>query len=54
MSNKPWRCRFGIHKFVVFYNEDNQRYGRCRRCGKDHPGSTSGPLDRFHDIGGAG
>jgi hypothetical protein len=54
MSNKPLRCRFGIHKFVVLYNEDNQRYSRCRRCGKNHPGSSSGPLDRFTDIGGAG
>lgn len=53
VSEKSWRCRFGIHKFVVSWNEDNQRYRRCSRCGKDHPGSSSGPLDRFTDIGGA-
>lgn len=52
MTSKPWRCRFGLHKFVVMWNEDNQRYSRCRRCGKDYPGSTGGPLDRFTDIGG--
>jgi hypothetical protein len=40
MSNKPWRCRFGFHDFVVARNEDNQRYRRCRRCGKDDAGST--------------
>ena len=54
MSKKSWRCRVGLHKFVVMRNEDNQRYSRCRRCGKDHPGRSSGPLDRFTDIGGAG
>jgi hypothetical protein len=54
MNKKSWRCRFGLHKFVVLYNEDNQRYSRCRRCGTHHPGNTSGPLDRFMDIGGAG
>ena len=54
MSTKSWRCRFGLHKFVFVWNEDNQRYRRCARCGKDHAGSTSGPLDRFTDIGGAG
>jgi len=54
MSTKAWRCRFGFHKFVVRWNEDNHRYLRCRRCGKDHPGSSSSPLDRFTDIGGLG
>ena len=54
MNNTPWRCRFGMHKFVFVYTEDNQRYQRCVRCGKDHPGSSSGPLDRFTDIGGGG
>jgi hypothetical protein len=53
MKDKPWQCRLGIHKFVVAWNDDNQRYQRCRRCGKDLPGSRSGPLDRFTDIGGA-
>jgi hypothetical protein len=43
MSSKPWRCRLGIHKFVVLWNEDNQRYRRCRRCGKDDAGSTTDP-----------
>ena len=54
MSNKSWRCRLGLHKFVVVWNEDNERYSRCRRCGKDHPGRSSGPKDRFTDIGGLG
>ena len=54
MSKKSWRCRFGLHKFVFMWTEDNQRYRRCRRCGKDHPGRSSGSLDRFTDIGGAG
>lgn len=54
MNKKSWRCRLGLHRFVVMWNEDNQRYMRCRRCGRDHPGSSSGPLDRFTDIGGGG
>ena len=41
MSNKSWRCRLGLHKFVVSWNEDNQRYRRCRRCGTDDTGSTT-------------
>jgi hypothetical protein len=52
MSNKPWRCRFGMHKYVFVWTDDNQRYRRCRRCGQDHAGPTSGPMDRFTDIGG--
>ena len=54
MSNKPWRCRFGIHEFVVAWNDDNQRYRRCRRCGKDDAGSTNTAGDRFVDPGGLG
>jgi len=52
MSDKPWRCRFGIHQFVVVWNEDNQRYRRCSRCGADDAGSTSSELDRCVDPGG--
>jgi hypothetical protein len=54
MSNKPWRCRFGIHDFVVVWNEDNQRYRRCRRCGMDDAGSMNTAGDRFVDPGGLG
>ena len=43
MSNKPWRCRIGMHQFVVLWTDDNHRYRRCRRCGKDHAGSTDSP-----------
>jgi hypothetical protein len=41
MSTRSWRCRFGLHKFVVLWNEDNQRFRRCRRCDKDDTGSTT-------------
>jgi hypothetical protein len=52
MSKKPWRCRIGMHQFVVLWTDDNHRYRRCRRCGKDHPGSTDSPLDRYAPPGG--
>ena len=48
-----WRCRLGLHHFVVKWNDDNERYRRCSRCGKDQAPSSRGPLDRFTDIGGA-
>lgn len=54
MTRKPWQCLLGMHTYVVAWTEDNQRYRRCRRCGRDYPGSSSGPMDRFTDIGGAG
>jgi hypothetical protein len=54
MTRKPWQCMLGMHAYVVAWTADNQRYRRCRRCGRDHPGSSSGPMDRFTDIGGAG
>ena len=54
MKNKSWRCRFGIHKFVYRWTEDNHRYMRCRRCGKDHMGRSSTELDRYIPPGAAG
>ena len=52
--SKSWRCRLGLHAYVDKWTEDNQKYRRCHRCGKDYPGNTSGPYDRFIDIGGGG
>ena len=53
MKKKSWRCRLGFHKFMVAWNEDNQRYQRCRRCEKVYLGRRGGPLDRYTDFGGA-
>ena len=51
MGNKPWRCRYGIHEFVAAWNPDNQRYRRCRRCGKDDAGIPI-PQETALDLGG--
>jgi hypothetical protein len=30
---RPWRCRFGWHKWRRRFTDDNQRYVACARCG---------------------
>ena len=52
MSIKSWRCRFWVHKYVVLWNEDNQQYRRCRRCGRDDPGGMKAAIASFNDLGG--
>jgi hypothetical protein len=39
-------CLTGVrHRWRATWNEDGERYQRCRRCGADHTPSRSGPLD---------
>ena len=47
----PLLCRLNVrHHWHFEFTEDNQRYSRCARCGKDNPriGGYSG------SVGGAG
>jgi hypothetical protein len=38
----PLGCRIGFHHvWRTESTEDGQRYRRCRRCGRDHPGLGS-------------
>ncbi len=36
MTGKTWRCRLGMHKWVMHHQEETgARYFECARCGKD-------------------
>jgi len=44
LPRTPMLCRFNLHhEYRMTSTEDGARYKRCRRCGKDHPGSGPGP-----------
>jgi len=48
MSRKPVLCRMNLHhRWRPAATEDGEKYLRCVRCGKDHPGPR-GPSDLVH------
>lgn len=49
--SKPWRCRFGHHRWKTASADDGALFRRCARCGKDHPGASSGGMDYIHGGG---
>jgi hypothetical protein len=45
MKRPPLLCRLNLrHHWVFARTEDNQRYRRCSRCGKDDPRLGTGPI----------